>query len=200
MKIPSSWFLQNDVVTLSKEILGKYLYTAIDGEVTGGRIVETEAYKGPEDRGSHAFGNRNTDRTRVMFGPGGYSYVYLCYGIHHLFNIVSGEPGNPHAILIRGLEPTEGLDIMLRRRSLLKPSYRISAGPGAVAQALGLDRRHTNLPVDGSAIWIEEKDDKPVEPGQIECRPRVGMNFEGTYHSIAWRFSIKGNAWVSRAK
>ena len=124
MKLPESFYLHNDVVAISRELLGKYLYTHIDGEITGGFIVETEAYNGVIDRASHAFGNRLTPRTKTMYGQGGIAYVYLCYGIHEMFNVVTSVEGQPHAILIRAIQPTEGLEIMQLRRnmSMVKPS------------------------------------------------------------------------------
>src|ERR1700748_1924715 len=134
MKLPQSFYERDDVVAISKELLGKYLFTSIDGEITGGYIVETEAYNGIIDKASHAYGNRNKNRTKVMFGQGGVAYVYLCYGIHEMFNIVTSTEGEPHAILIRAVNPTDGIDVMLQRRKMnaLKPN--ITSGPGSVAK------------------------------------------------------------------
>src|ERR1700742_4256945 len=138
MKLPLSFYQRNDVVQISRELLGKYLFTCIDGEITGGYIVETEAYHGVIDRASHAFGNRQTPRTSTMFKKGGIIYVYLCYGIHEMLNVVTSPEGVPHAVLIRALNPTDGIDIMLMRRNMNAIKNNITAGPGSVAQALGI--------------------------------------------------------------
>src|SRR3954469_4711741 len=113
-KLPLSFYLRKDVVKISKELLGKVLVTNWRGELTSGRIVETEAYEGEIDKASHAFKGR-TARTEVIFGEGGRAYVYLCYGIHQMFNIVTNRNDIPHAILIRAVEPIQGIDIMLKR-------------------------------------------------------------------------------------
>lgn len=199
MKILPEFYESNDVVFLSRMLLGKYLFTQIDGQLTGGRIVETEAYRGPEDRGSHAHNNRYTPRTQVMFSQGGVSYVYLCYGIHYLFNIISGDEGNPHAILVRGIEPVTGIETMLVRRNMTGLAPRITAGPGAVAQALGLNKTHNALSLQGQTVWLEDRGELDAME-TIITGPRVGMNFEGPWHSIPWRFSLKGNRYVSKAK
>lgn len=199
MKILPEFYESNDVVFLSRMLLGKYLFTQIDGQLTGGRIVETEAYRGPEDRGSHAYNNRYTPRTQVMFSQGGVSYVYLCYGIHYLFNIISGDEGNPHAILVRGIEPVTGIETMLVRRNMTGLAPRITAGPGAVAQALGLNKTHNALSLQGQTVWLEDRGELDAME-TIITGPRVGMNFEGPWHSIHWRFSLKGNRYVSKAK
>jgi len=127
MKLPESYYHSNNVVALSKDLLGKYLFTCIDGVITGGYIVETEAYNGVVDKASHAFGNRQTPRTKIMFMPGGIAYVYLCYGIHEMFNIVTSVEGQPHAILIRAINPTDGIDVMLFRRNMLVAKSNITS-------------------------------------------------------------------------
>jgi DNA-3-methyladenine glycosylase len=126
MKLPQEFYERNDVVTISRELLGKYVFTDIDGAVTGGYIVETEAYNGIIDRASHSFGNRLTPRTKTMYMQGGIAYVYLCYGIHEMFNVVTSVEGQPHAILIRAIQPTDGVDIMQFRRKMkeVKPNKR----------------------------------------------------------------------------
>jgi DNA-3-methyladenine glycosylase len=199
MKLNADYYLNQDVVALSKDLLGKFLFTKFKGCLTGGMIVETEAYKGPEDRGSHAHKGRNTPRTRIMFAEGGNSYVYLCYGIHYLFNVVSGPENMPHAILIRGLEPTIGIEEMLRRRKSEKLSSNLTAGPGALAQALGITTSHNALSLQGDEIWLEDRGFKLSE-NQILETARVGMNFDGPWHSIPWRFRIRGNKFTSKAK
>src|SRR5579862_540828 len=140
MKLAESYYHSNDVVAISKDLLGKYLFTCIDGVTTGGYIVETEAYNGIVDKASHAYGNRQTPRTKTMFMQGGIAYVYLCYGIHEMFNIVTSVEGHPQAILIRAINPTDGIDIMLSRRNMSTIKPNITSGPGSVAKALGITR------------------------------------------------------------
>src|SRR5690606_33584438 len=123
---------------ISKDLLGKSLLTKIDGRLTGGMIVETEAYRAPEDKASHAFNNRRTPRTENFFNEGGVSYVYLCYGIHYLFNIITNLKDIPHAILIRAIQPEEGIETMLKRRKKTKPTFDLTAGPGSMSMALGI--------------------------------------------------------------
>lgn len=200
MKLPEAFYQNNDVISLSKQVLGKYLFTNISGQLTGGKIVETEAYLGAEDRGSHAYQNRNTARTQILFEKGGYSYVYLCYGIHFLFNLVTGDIGKPNAILIRGIEPVIGLPVMLARRNHLKVSPALTAGPGALAQALGINKSHNAISLSGDVIWLEDIDRFDLSDTEIKTGPRVGMNFEGRWHSAPLRFSILNNKYVSKAK
>ena len=138
MKLPISYYQTNDVVYVAKDLLGKFLITNIEGFVTGGMIIETEAYAGIHDQASHAYGDRKTNRTKVMYREGGVSYIYLCYGIHHLFNVVTGELNVPHAVLIRGIFPMFGLKTMLKRAEKNKADYTISNGPGKLTKAMGI--------------------------------------------------------------
>src|SRR5580704_17479233 len=156
MKLAESYYHSNDVVALSKDLLGKDLFTCINGVITGDYIVETEAYNGVIDKASHAFGNRQTARTKTMFMQGGIAYVYLCYGIHEMFNIVTSVEGQPHAILIRAINPTEGIDTMLHRRNMLVAKPNITSGPGSVAKALGISRKINTFSLQGNDIWLED--------------------------------------------
>jgi len=196
-KLPFSFYQNKEVNQLAVQLLGKQLYTFIEGELTGGLIVETEAYNGVEDKASHAYGGRFTDRTKIMYEEGGVSYVYLCYGIHHLFNVVTAPKGTPHAVLIRGLEPITGIKVMLRRRnmSVLKPN--ITAGPGALAKAMGIDKKLNAKDLCGDEIWIEDK--KLVfKNDDIVAVPRVGVDYAGDHALLPWRYYIKGNRFVSK--
>ncbi|TCD01718.1 DNA-3-methyladenine glycosylase [Pedobacter psychroterrae] len=197
LKLPYSFYQNSNVNELAVQLLGKQLFTFIDGQLTGGTIVETEAYKGVEDKASHAYGGRFTPRTQTMYQSGGVSYVYLCYGIHHLFNVVTAPQGTPHAVLIRGLEPLEGLSIMLERRnmSMLKPN--LTAGPGALAKALGIDRTLNAKDLLGDEIWIAENGIYYTED-QLVASPRVGVNYAGDHALLPWRYYVKGNKYVSR--
>lgn len=196
-KLPFSFYQNTDVNSLAVQLLGKQLFTRIDGRLTGGTIVETEAYNGIEDKASHAYGGRLTNRTSIMYQPGGVSYVYLCYGIHHLFNVVTAPEGVPHAVLIRGIEPVAGLDVMLERRNMAALKPNLTAGPGALAKALGIDKVLNAKDLLGDEIWIE--DNGVIVPGSsVVASPRVGVDYAGDHALLPWRYYIKGNKFVSR--
>lgn len=199
MILPESFYSRKDVVKIAQELLGKVLVTEFDGIYTAGMITETEAYAGAIDKASHAFGNRRTNRTEVMFGHGGVAYVYLCYGIHHLFNVVTNEREAPHAILIRAIEPLEGIEYMLERRgkTVLQPS--LTAGPGAMSMALGIYSKHTGLSLQGPEIFIEDRGIK-ISKKDIVAATRVGVAYAQDDAYLPYRFYIKGNAYVSKAK
>ncbi|AOM80315.1 DNA-3-methyladenine glycosylase [Pedobacter steynii] len=196
-KLPFSFYQNDDVNDLAVQLLGKRLFTRIDGQLTAGIIVETEAYKGVEDKASHAYGGRYTDRTKVMYENGGLSYVYLCYGIHHLFNVVTAPKETPHAVLIRGLEPLTGVDLMMERRgmSVLKPN--ITAGPGALAKAMGIDRLLNAKDLTGEEIWIEEAA-SDWQSAEIVAGPRIGVDYAADHALLPWRYYLKGNKYVSK--
>jgi len=130
--LSKSFYTRKDVIKIAKELLGKIIITYFDGELTAARITETEAYNGAVDKASHAYNNKRTKRTEIMYANGGAAYVYLCYGIHHLFNIVTNLNGTPHAILIRSAEPITGIDIMLKRTGKNKLDNTLTSGPGNV--------------------------------------------------------------------
>ncbi|WP_121811892.1 DNA-3-methyladenine glycosylase [Mucilaginibacter kameinonensis] len=197
MKLPESYYLGDDVVSISKDLLGKYLFTCIDGVITGGYIVETEAYNGVVDKASHAFGNRLTPRTKTMFMQGGIAYVYLCYGIHEMFNIVTSVEGRPQAILIRAIQPTDGIEAMQVRRNMpvLKPN--ITAGPGSVAKALGISRNINAFSLQGDTIWIEDRGLHFLDE-QIKAGPRIGVAYAAEDALLPYRFFVKGNVYVSK--
>lgn len=185
--IPLSFYRQKDVLKISKELLGKYLITKIDGQMTGGMIIETEAYRGPEDRASHAYGMRRTKRNEMMYAKGGVSYIYLCYGLHSLFNIVTNQNDIPHAVLIRAIKPEIGMDQMLKRRSKTKPDRTLTNGPGTVSQALGLSLIHNGHSLTGPEIWLEDRGFKPTE---IFASPRIGVDYAGEDALLPWRFRV----------
>jgi len=201
MRLEKSFYLRDDVVQISKDLLGKYLVTEWDQVRTAGKIVETEAYRGPEDKASHAYGNRFTSRTKVMYEEGGLAYVYLCYGIHHLFNVVTGPKGKPHAVLIRALEPVESLDLMLERRGIKKLQPRLTAGPGSLSKAMGIQTAHSGFSLleGDSPIWLEDRDE-PIVPEQIQASPRVGVDYAEECALWNWRFRIKNSKWTSLPK
>jgi DNA-3-methyladenine glycosylase len=199
MKLLESFYTRKDVVKIAKELLGKVLVTEFDGIYTSGMIVETEAYAGAVDKASHAFGSRRTKRTEIMYSNGGKAYVYLCYGIHHLFNVVTNAKDVPHAILIRAIEPIDGLAYMLQRRSMKKLQPSLTAGPGAMSMALGIHTRHTALSLQGPEIYIEDRGIKVSGKNIIEST-RVGVAYAAEDAYLPYRFSIKGNPYVSKGK
>lgn len=196
MKLPESFYQRTNVVKIARELLGKGLFTRIDGVVTGGMIVETEAYSWKE-RGCHAFGARKTKRNEVMFGKGGHSYVYLCYGMHNLFNVVTNGENTADAILIRAIEPIKGIDQMSIRRGDLKNKFHLTSGPGKLTKALGIDRNWNGKFLLDNEIWIEDLGQK-VKPASILASPRIGIDYAGDDAYLPWRFVIKGNSWVSK--
>jgi DNA-3-methyladenine glycosylase len=199
-KLPLSFYLQEDVVDVGRQLLGKFLYTDLRGEgLTGGMIVETEAYAGAIDKASHAHGNKRTKRTEVMYSEGGVAYIYLIYGFYNLFNVITNYAGTPHAILIRAIEPIDGVDIMLKRRKLEKVSSRLTAGPGLLSQALGITREENGASLLEDQVWIEERGIKLKKKDIIES-PRVNIGYAEEHIDLPWRFRIKENIWVSKAK
>ena len=197
MKLALSFYQRNDAVLTARELLRKYVSSNINGRLTGGMIVETEAYQGPEDRGSHSYNHRRTARTEIMFSPGGITYMYICYGIHDMLNVVTGEEGVPHAVLIRAVEPHTGIDIMQERRQLFDSDSRLCRGPGALSKALMLKKIHNGVSLSGDLIWIEDRGTN-ISDTEVVRSARIGMNFEGFYKTIPWRFYVKGNPNVSR--
>ncbi|MBS0615496.1 MAG: DNA-3-methyladenine glycosylase [Verrucomicrobia bacterium] len=176
------YFLSDDVVAIARSLIGKHLFSTIGGELTGGRIIETEAYRGPDDRACHAFGGRRTKRTEVMFHEGGVAYVYLCYGIHPLLNVVTGPKDHPHAVLIRALKPTHGLEIMRNRRG---NKENLCRGPGVLTQALGITLEHNGLPLCAPPLWVEERETNDLV---IQSSPRIGVDYAGEDALLPWRF------------
>jgi DNA-3-methyladenine glycosylase len=199
MILTESFYARKDVVKIAKELLGKVLVTEIDGMHTAGIITETEAYAGAVDKASHAYGHRRTARTETMYKHGGVAYVYLCYGIHHLFNVVTNAEDVPHAILIRAVEPVEGIEYMLKRRGKEKLAPSLTAGPGAMSMALGIHTRHSGLSLQGPEIFIEDRGIK-VSAKDIVAATRVGVAYAAEDALLLYRFLLKGNKYVSKGK
>ncbi|MCS5711579.1 DNA-3-methyladenine glycosylase [Candidatus Berkiella aquae] len=198
-KLPRDFYLSDDVVKLSQALLGKFIVTDIDGKRTAGMIVETEAYRGAEDRASHAFSNRRTKRTETMFQQGGVAYIYLCYGIHHLFNVVTAPQGTPHAVLVRAIEPVDGIDIMLQRRGMTTLLPRLTAGPGALTQALGITTVFDGSLLSSKHLWLEERGIQ-FSKKEIVSSPRIGIDYAKEHRDLPWRFRVQNNRWTSKAK
>jgi DNA-3-methyladenine glycosylase len=198
-KLGKEFYLRPNVVEISKELIGKYLYTYIDGLLTGGLIVETEAYSGRNDRACHAHLNRRTKRTEVMYKDGGVAYVYLCYGLHYLFNITTNVEGLADAVLVRAIEPVEGIEYMQERRNFFKHEPALTAGPGVVSKALGINKDHYGKSLLGDIIWIEDRGNEFGEE-LIMASPRVGVAYAEEDALLPWRFRLKNNRWTSKSK
>lgn len=187
--LPREFFTRTEVPDIAQELLGKLLVTRFDGELTAGIITETEAYRAPDDRASHAYGNRRTPRTEVMFLEGGCAYIYLCYGIHQMFNVVTAPEGMAHAVLVRAVEPVAGIDVMIRRRQGRGKGVALSTGPGALAQAFGLHTRFTGAGLlDRSGdIWLGDPGWK-IPRAQIASGARIGVDYAGECANWPWRY------------
>lgn len=189
MKLTDDFYLRDDVVQIARDLLGKELFTNIDGVITSGIITETEAYNGVVDRASHAYGGRYTPRTQTMYAQGGVAYVYLCYGIHHLFNVVTNVQGVPHAVLIRNIKPAKGLNTILARRNKKKIDKALSTGPGTLSQALGIRTTHNATNLHGNTIWIEDNG-TTIHPADIITTPRIGVDYAGEDALLPYRFVV----------
>ena len=194
--LPVSFFTRPDVAIIAKELLGKCLATNFDGNLTVLRIVESEAYNGAVDKASHAYNNRKTNRTKVMYEKGGVAYVYLCYGIHQMFNIVTNLENMPHAILIRGGEPVSGMDIMAMRTGKKTTDTTLSRGPGNVCKALGIHTGHSGFALNREEIFIYD-DGVRIKNKEIGISPRIGVDYSGEDALLPYRFYVKGNDYVS---
>ena len=196
--LPRSFYLSTDVIQIARSLIGKVINTNIQGEFTSGMIVETEAYRALDDKACHAYQNRCTNRTKVMFEKGGIAYIYLCYGIHHLFNVVSAEEGLAHAILVRGIEPLEGIPTMLTRRGKTEIDYSLSSGPGSLSQALGITKNLTGISITETDSPIYLTDYKSFRTDQIYASPRVGIGYAEECVHWPWRFRLKDSPWTSK--
>jgi len=195
-KVPVSFYRRENVLHIAQELLGMHLCSNIDGKLCKGMIVETEAYKGMNDKACHANNNKRTPRTEIFYRDGGVAYVYLCYGIHHLFNIITNDSEKADAILIRAIEPVEGIEHMLERRSMQKVAKRLSAGPGVMSAAMGINKQHYGVDLQGDEIWLEPGN-SPYPKKEILATPRIGVDYAGSDALLPYRFIIKGNKWVS---
>lgn len=191
--LPKSFFLSTDVVSLARQLIGKMIRTEVDGEMTIAMITETEAYKAPEDKASHAYNFRRTKRTQTMFLPGGHAYIYLNYGIHHLFNVVTGPEGLPHAVLIRAIIPVENVQLHCERRKLASHNWHIKDfnGPGKISQALGITTRQDAVDLTSESSPVQLLDAGMfIPPDQILARPRIGIPYAEEFIEKPWRFTM----------
>lgn len=190
MKLPSSYYLTNDVVAIAKDLIGKEIFTNIDGEFSSGVIIETEAYAGVTDKASHAYGGRRTKRTEIMFANGGVAYVYLCYGIHSLFNIVCSELDVPNAVLIRGIKAAHGSELIRKRMTKSKFNNGMIRGPGLVTKAMGINVSHNGTELLGNTIWLE-KNDFNFDASKISITTRIGIEYAAEDALLPYRFVLE---------
>ncbi|MBO7491741.1 MAG: DNA-3-methyladenine glycosylase [Bacteroidales bacterium] len=189
-KLQKSYFLQKDVVFLAKDLLGKHIFTCIDGQITGGIISETEAYVAEVDKASHAYNHRRTKRNEMMYHEGGVVYMYICYGMHHMLNIVTNEEDVADAILIRGIIPTHGEELILKRTGKTHITSSVTSGPGKVSKALGLTIADNGTPLDSEKVWLEDRGEA-VSEEEIQATPRIGVDYAGEDAKLPYRFVLK---------
>ncbi|MEP7376466.1 MAG: DNA-3-methyladenine glycosylase [Chitinophagaceae bacterium] len=195
-KLAFNFYNRENVLKIAEELLGKLLVTTKDGITTSGRIVECEAYAGKPDKASHAYGGRRTNRNEVMYGEAGVAYVYLCYGIHHLFNVVTHSKDIPHAILIRALEPVKGIKDMLVRTGKKQLDNTLTRGPGNLSKALGIYTSDSGTLLTGKKIFLAD-DGFVYSKKEIFTSPRIGVDYAGEDALLPYRFYTKGNSFVS---
>ncbi len=195
-KLPREFYTRANVLTVTRELLGKLLVVpAPDGTRVSGIIVEAESYRGPEDRASHAYGGRRTNRTETMYQIGGRAYVYFVYGMYYQFNVVTNVAEIPHAVLIRAVEPVEGIEVMRKRRHN-QPDHNLSNGPGKLCIALGIDRQLDRADLLGNQVWIEEGE--KISARRIASGPRIGIDYAEEWAAKPWRFWIRDNVFVTK--
>lgn len=196
MKLDKEFYTGDDTLSIARALIGKTLVVPDDkGRRVSGMIVETEAYQGPEDKAAHSHNNRRTQRTEVMFAQGGVAYVFFVYGLYYQFNVVTGKQDVPHAILIRAIEPIEGIEIMRRRRGKM-PDKNLTSGPGKLCIALGIDKNLNGLDLTGEKVWIEQAELRSGDT--VESGKRIGIAYAGEYAAKTWRFFLKQNQYVSK--
>ncbi|HEX8147092.1 MAG TPA: DNA-3-methyladenine glycosylase [Pyrinomonadaceae bacterium] len=197
-RLERDFYTRADTLRVARELLGKRLVVPSGtGARVSGRVVETEAYLGAEDRAAHSYGGRRTRRTETMFAAGGTAYVFFVYGMHHQFNVVTGPEGLPHAVLVRAVEPEEGIELMRERRPVSK-ERELTSGPGKLCRALGLDLTFDGEDLaKGSRVWLEEAGVR-LRPEQIASGPRIGVAYAAEDALKPWRFWVEGNEFVSK--
>jgi DNA-3-methyladenine glycosylase len=195
-RTPEKFFLRENTVSVAKDLLGKLLVVPADnGTRVSGMIVETEAYMGVEDKAAHSFGGRRTARNEITYAEGGHVYVFFVYGMYYQLNLVTGPAEHAHVVLIRAVEPVEGIEIMRGRRGMM-PDKNLTSGPGKLTIALGIDRSFNGEHLSGDRIWVEEY--KNCKKSEIATGPRVGIDYAEEFVEMPWRFWIRGNPFASR--
>jgi DNA-3-methyladenine glycosylase len=198
--LPLSFYQRPDVLTIARELLGKHVFTRLDGELTGGRIVETEAYRHEGDPSITLHLQRKAKQAQALYQPGGHAYLYTVYRVHTLFNLTVNDAMHPDAVLIRAIEPLEGLDTMLRRRGLAQVARNLTAGPGVLSQALGLTPALNGELLTGPRIWLEDAGEV-IADDHVLASSRVGLEYAGEEAvALPWRFRVQDSKWTSPAK
>ena len=195
-KLPLNFYNRKDVVTIARELLGKIVVTDFDGNVTSGRIVETEAYVALTDKASHSYAGRRTGRNEHMYASPATAYVYICYGMHQMFNIVTNEKEIPDAVLVRAVEPLNGVDLMLHRTGKLKADHTLTRGPGNVGKALGISKQHSGLHLLDDEIYLMS-DGFILDEDKVGISNRIGVESAGPDALLPYRFYVRGNKYVS---
>jgi DNA-3-methyladenine glycosylase len=196
-RLPESFFTRQDTLQVARDLLGKLLVVpASDGTRVSGMIVETEAYLGVEDKAAHSYGGRRTARNEITYSEGGHVYVFFVYGMYYQLNLVTGPAEHAHVVLIRGLEPIEGIEIMRERRGVAMPDKNLTSGPGKLTIAMGIDRSYNGEHLLGDRIWVEEF--RKFRSNQIESGLRVGIDYAEEFVEMPWRFWVIGNQFVSK--
>ncbi|HVY28597.1 MAG TPA: DNA-3-methyladenine glycosylase [Polyangiaceae bacterium] len=191
-------FYARPVLTVARDVIGKVLVHQTPQGTIAGRIVEAEAYRGPQDRAAHSFGGRRTERTEAMFGPPGFAYVFFVYGMHWHVNLVTTREGEPHAVLLRAVEPLVGAELMAARRGGMSPNdVSLCNGPGKLCQAFGIDKRHYAADLTRGSLFLSEA---PRPRGKLGRSARIGVDYAESWAEKPWRFFELGNRWVSRAR
>jgi len=196
-KLAFDFYNRENVVQIAKDLIGKIIITKLDEQLTSGRIVETEAYVALTDKASHSFGGRRTQRNEHMYAAAATSYVYICYGMHHLFNVVTNKKDVPDAVLIRAVEPMEGVDVMLQRTGKKKLDNTLTRGPGNVSKALGINKIHSGIVLTGNIIFLADDNWKANHADAIAASKRIGIDSAGADALLPYRFYIRGNKYVS---
>ena len=195
-KLAREFYTRADTLQIARELLGKTLVVpTADGTRISGKIVETEAYCGIEDKAAHSYNNRRTTRTETMFAVGGTAYVTFIYGMYFQFNVVAGAIDVPHAVLIRAVEPLENIELMRTRRGAMK-DQNLTSGPGKLCVAFGIDKTYNRADLLGDQVWLEEGE--KISDEEIVVGKRIGIDYAEEYAEKPWRFWVKGNSFVSR--
>jgi DNA-3-methyladenine glycosylase len=190
-------FYARDVLTVARDCIGKVLVSQTAAGVTAGRIVEAEAYRGPDDRAAHSFGGRRTARTEVMFGAPGHVYVFFVYGMHWHLNLVTGKIGDPHAVLLRAVEPLHGIELMAERRDMNPARRELTNGPGKLCQAFGIGRSVYGSDLCGpEAVYLAES----PRPARVARSPRIGVDYAGEWAARPFRFFDPESPYVGKLR
>ncbi|MGG0276611.1 DNA-3-methyladenine glycosylase [Bacillus rhizoplanae] len=204
MKWPLSWY-EGDTLDVAKRLLGHKLVHVVNGVKRSGIIVEVEAYKGPDDKAAHSYGGRRTERTEIMFSTPGHAYVYLIYGMYHCFNVITAPEGIPQGVLIRALEPVEGIEEMKQARygktDITKSQFKnLTNGPGKLCKAMGITLEQKGLMLTSDELYVERvtPDNSLSHTYDINAGPRINIDYAEEAVHYPWRFYFEGHPFVSK--